>query len=180
MIKQITKPFIWTWEKLKRAGRWIKRNFLKVVIGTTLTVTAAGVGTQTTLLNTSPINYPLTANTNVEKLEYLYRAHEMLNLENNTKWEEVERGNMTMEEWRNYIKNDYRPKRNWIGWAESVIGEQVPDIIIGEIATSTGGMVDVKISARQFYKKEAKKSVWEINLNTILKMEHSAVIKSLE
>jgi len=46
MIKQITKPFIWTWEKLKQAGRWVKGKVKKLLIWTGI----VGVASAATLM----------------------------------------------------------------------------------------------------------------------------------
>ena len=149
--------------QLKRFWKWL----IALIFGGMV----LAMGTQTTLLDTSVINYPLTANTNIEKLEYLYSAQEALNLENNELWKKVEEGKITKIERQIYLEEEYRPKMEWLGWAQSVIGEELGEVVVGTtISTSTGEIVDKKVNARQYYKEFMKQSkTWKIDLDNILK-----------
>ena len=164
MIKEIK-------QKLSDAWNWVKKKAKEVLIILGIVGIAMAAGTQTTILDTSPINYPLTANTDMEKLEFLYQSKEALRLEHNEMGKKFREGKITKEEWQKYKTEDFEPKSKWIGWATSVIGEKIPDVVIGtEISTSTSKVVDVKVKARQHYKEFMKKSTtWNVNLDNILK-----------
>lgn len=157
-------------QKIKAFWNWVKKTAKKILIGIGAITVVAAAGTQTSLLDTSPINYPLLANTNEDKVEFLYEAMDVLNIENANLWAKVEREEMTMEEWQDYIANDYLPKRKWIGWAQSKIGEKLTKVVIGTTtSTTTEDIVEIKEDGRQAFKKDFKNQAkWNVDLERIL------------
>lgn len=157
-------------QKLNDAWQWTKRKFKEIVISLGIVSVAMAAGTQTTLLDTSPINYPLTANTNLEKLEYLYESQEALRLQHNEMGRQYREGIISVQEWEKYKKEEFLPKSRAIGEGTAVIGDKLENVVLNVTATSTGEMVQSIIPARQFYKEFMKHSTnWSVDLNTILK-----------
>lgn len=60
------------------------------------------------------IEYPITATTNIEKMEFCYLAQEKLRLEHNAKGKDFRDGKITQEQWDDYVNNEFRVKQDLI------------------------------------------------------------------
>ena len=54
--------------------------------------------------------YPLNCNTPAEKIEYWYRAEELLRLEHNEMGKKFREGKIFQAEWDRYQKEDFEPR----------------------------------------------------------------------
>ena len=118
----------------------------------------------------SPIVYPVDADTNYEKLEFLYQAQETLRFQHNEMGRQYREGIITNEEWQSYLKNNFEPKSEWIGWGTSVIGEKLGNIEISTTSSTTGKTITISVNAREYYEKAMKQSTkWTVNLDTLIK-----------
>jgi len=151
-------------EKIRQGWNWIKAKTKQVLITLGIIGVALATGTQTTILDTSPINYPLTANTNFEKLEYLYEGQEALRLQHNKMGRQYREGIITEEQWQIYLKNVFNPKNQIIAEWTAKIGELLEDVAV---QTATGTTM---YKARGYYKEAMKQSTtWLVDLDTIIK-----------
>ena len=145
---------------------WVKRKLSKakkLLIASIIGTSVLAAGSQTTLLDTSPINYPLTANTNLEKLEFLYQSQEILRFQFREMGRQYREGIITGQEWEDY-KKIFEPKNYLVAGMTATIGGLLADVAI---QTATGTTM---YNARQFYKATMKRSTtWTVDLNNVLK-----------
>ena len=162
--------FNWVKNKIKNGINWLKEKAKQVLIGLGIVGVALAAGTQTTILDTSPINYPLTVNLPIEKLEYLYRAEELLRLQHNEMGRQFRKGEIAQEEWQTYLKEYFDPKSKWLGWGISTTGEQIEYLEIDAISSTTGKAIRIKVPPEGYNVEFMKQSdSYKIDLNNILK-----------
>ncbi len=158
----------WIKEKLNVAWRWTRQKVKSVLIFLGVVTIVLAAGTQLDL-GTYDINYPTLANTDTEKVEFIYQTRGVLRLEHNEMGRKYRDGEISEGEFRDYQENYYKPKVKILNQQANIIGERLVDIVIATTtSTTTGKTIEVKVNARQYIKKEFIDSdKWNVNLNTI-------------
>lgn len=157
--------------KVKNTWDWIKKKaegFIVLITGASI-VMAAGLGLEWNMGN-HPINYPLTANTVLEKAEFSIAAQEKLRLEHNEMGKKFREGKITEEEWNRYLDEDFEMLNKYLGWDISVRSEELGYIDEMTVSSTTGETIQSTEKIVDSHHESFKKSKrWTINLREILK-----------
>ncbi len=139
----------------------IKKHIGKILV----TVGVIGTASLTQInLSDLPVNYPLLVNTQIEQLEYSYRAEELLRLEHNEMGRKFRENEITENEWQRYLKNDFESRSLILG---GEIGRLRNELGYSAIRVEENEQMDKFISQQ---KKEFKNSTrWKIKIKNILK-----------
>jgi len=149
---------------IKKTYNWIKEKLKWLLIGTGA-ISVAFAGTSVNLIP-EVLNYPLLANTSIEKLEWIYSAQEVLRLEHNVKGQQYRENVITEAQWKEYLNTSFKGKSKWLGYEKSLIRESLEYSIIKDFDKTSEGKTE---KSRQYNEaKLFKKSTrWNIKTDKI-------------
>lgn len=138
---------------------------MKKTLATIAIIATGAVGAGNLNLEPSLLDYPLLANKNIEKLEWVYRAEEVLRLEHNQMGDRYRRGELTPEEWTAYVRGPFSEKSRFLGGEKARLRD---DLGYSQVVRSTS-------TPQEIYRQNDEKRVfkesqrWDVTTDKILK-----------
>jgi len=113
----------------------------------------------------SLFEYPLTANTNLKKLEWVYRAEEVLREEHNRLGAELRAGTLPPYQWNDYLNARFTEKSRLLGAEKARLRDALGYSAIDRTPTTTAELYRQNTEKESF--KKSKK--WDITTDKIIK-----------
>lgn len=130
----------------------------------TLLTSGGALGAGTLNLEPSIFDYPLLANTPTEKLEWVYRAEEVLRLEHNEIGRQYRENILTEQQWNDYLVTSFNEKSKWLGYEKATLRDTLGYSKIDRDATSTKAEFDRVTKEKEDFKKSTR---WDIKTDVI-------------
>lgn len=129
--------------------------------------TSALGGAVVTNVNLAPsiFQYPLLANQPIEKLEWVYRAEEVLRLEHNAMGDQYRSGKITEAQWNDYLLKSFDEKSKRLGYEKATIREALGYAHVGDMkATSTIVEMEREQAEKEGFRQSTR---WDIKTDAI-------------
>lgn len=126
--------------------------------------------------STDFIVYSTEANTDLEKLEFAYRANELLRLEYNAKAKKAREGEIAWEVWVNYRDNEFWPKSLLIGAECARLRNPTMAKLLGveKIDFDNATQTDFILQKKTEFKNSTK---WRVDLDNIVTPKQLKTLK---
>lgn len=134
---------------------------------TTVGVLVAGVlalGAGNVNLTPSIFDYPLLADEDIEKLEWVYHAEEVLRLEHNEMGRQYREGIITEAQWNEYLALSFNEKSKWLGYEKATLRNNLGYSTMDTEATSSKAELKRQSDEKDAFKKSTR---WDIKTDVI-------------
>lgn len=137
------------------------KSIRNILVTLTILSTGGALGAETLNLKPSIFDYPLLANEDIEKLEWVYRAEEVLRLEHNEMGRQYREGIITEAQWKEYLSLSFDEKSKLLGNEKS----KLRDAVGYSIATSSKEFQKKESDEKELFKKSTR---WDVTTEKIL------------
>lgn len=137
----------------------------KIILSIASILSAGALGAGNLNLEPSMFDYPILANQPIEKLEWVYRAEEVLRLEHNAMGQKYRDGALTEAQWHEYLNTSFTPKSHWLGHEHSVLRHALGYETLDVKATSTKPEQDREQVEKDRFKHSTR---WNVTTDKIL------------
>lgn len=140
----------------------MKSYYIPAVVTTFVVMGTLGVGN----LNLKPsiFQYPLLADEPIEKLEWVYKAQEVLRLEHNEMGRQYREGIIKEYQWDEYLAKSFDEKSKWLGHEASVLRTELGYTGYEILSTSTKAEAYRQEQEQRAFEKSTR---WDVKTDAI-------------